>query len=179
MLIGCGAVGSAPLQIRWIPTTFVHPSFAILAIALIAEGEKEQKLFDAFMCYCKNGVGSLVTSIKDAEARCGDTWFLVLGNYREPFCHQLCPHWTLQARARCIQLLVRLHVFINLKVSGKSRKPYPKNQECDTPTKSLPRVLGGEIWQRQKIDLDPHLKRCEQTPKKNIPHNQHQTSPNG
>jgi septal ring factor EnvC (AmiA/AmiB activator) len=33
------------------------------------EGKKEQELFDAFMCYCKNGVGSLVDSIKDAEAK--------------------------------------------------------------------------------------------------------------
>merc|ERR1719446_1527823 len=34
-----------------------------------AEGEKEQKLFDEFMCYCKNGVDGLVTSIKDGEAK--------------------------------------------------------------------------------------------------------------
>jgi len=34
-----------------------------------AEGKKEKELYDAFMCYCKNGVGSLVTSIKDAEAK--------------------------------------------------------------------------------------------------------------
>merc|ERR1719326_1904692 len=34
-----------------------------------AEGKKEQQLYDAFMCYCKNGIGSLVTSIKDGEAK--------------------------------------------------------------------------------------------------------------
>lgn len=34
-----------------------------------SEGEKEQKLFDAFMCYCKNGVSDLVTAIKDGEAK--------------------------------------------------------------------------------------------------------------
>jgi len=32
-------------------------------------GKREQKLFDEFMCYCKGGVGTLVTSIKDAEAK--------------------------------------------------------------------------------------------------------------
>merc|ERR1719162_1911617 len=32
-----------------------------------AEGEKQEKLFEAFMCYCKNGKGTLETSIADAE----------------------------------------------------------------------------------------------------------------
>jgi len=32
-----------------------------------AEGEKEQELFDKFMCYCKNGAGALAKSIDDAE----------------------------------------------------------------------------------------------------------------
>jgi septal ring factor EnvC (AmiA/AmiB activator) len=34
-----------------------------------AEGNKEQELYDAFMCYCKNGVGDLTGSIKAAEAK--------------------------------------------------------------------------------------------------------------
>jgi len=34
-----------------------------------AEGKKEQELFDAFMCYCKNGVGSLETAITDGKAK--------------------------------------------------------------------------------------------------------------
>merc|ERR1719454_1299242 len=34
-----------------------------------AEGKKEQQLYDEFMCYCKNGVNGLVTSIKDGEAK--------------------------------------------------------------------------------------------------------------
>jgi peptidoglycan hydrolase CwlO-like protein len=33
------------------------------------EGKTEQELFDKFMCYCKNGVGELEKSIKDAEAK--------------------------------------------------------------------------------------------------------------
>jgi len=34
-----------------------------------SEGKIEQELYDKFMCYCKGGVGSLVTSIKDAESK--------------------------------------------------------------------------------------------------------------
>jgi outer membrane murein-binding lipoprotein Lpp len=36
---------------------------------ITAEGEKESKLFDAFMCYCKNGDGALAKSIQEAEAK--------------------------------------------------------------------------------------------------------------
>merc|ERR1719178_623925 len=32
-----------------------------------AEGEKEQELFDKFMCYCKTGRGDLEASIADAN----------------------------------------------------------------------------------------------------------------
>jgi len=32
-----------------------------------AEGEKQEELFEKFMCYCKNGRGTLETSIADAE----------------------------------------------------------------------------------------------------------------
>jgi len=34
-----------------------------------AGGAKEQKLFDQFMCYCKNGVSGLAGSIEEAEAK--------------------------------------------------------------------------------------------------------------
>jgi len=34
-----------------------------------AEGEKEQELFDKFMCYCKSSGGDLATSIADAETK--------------------------------------------------------------------------------------------------------------
>merc|ERR1719271_672699 len=34
-----------------------------------AEGEKEQELYDKFMCYCKNGDEALGKSIGDAEAK--------------------------------------------------------------------------------------------------------------
>merc|ERR1719486_1125353 len=32
-----------------------------------AEGEKEEELFDKFMCYCKNGKGTLEASIETAK----------------------------------------------------------------------------------------------------------------
>merc|ERR1719185_24951 len=34
-----------------------------------AEGEKEQELFEKFMCYCKNGDEALAKSISDAETK--------------------------------------------------------------------------------------------------------------
>merc|ERR1719482_2624804 len=34
---------------------------------VVAEGEKEQDLFDKFMCYCKNGKGALESSIEQAK----------------------------------------------------------------------------------------------------------------
>merc|ERR1719331_1082005 len=32
-----------------------------------AQGETEEKLFEKFMCYCKNGIGDLEKAISDAE----------------------------------------------------------------------------------------------------------------
>merc|ERR1719215_2521067 len=34
-----------------------------------AEGKKEKELYDAFMCYCKNGAGDLEQSIGAADAK--------------------------------------------------------------------------------------------------------------
>merc|ERR550537_484050 len=34
-----------------------------------AEGEKEQELFDKFMCYCKSSGGDLAAGIADAETK--------------------------------------------------------------------------------------------------------------
>merc|ERR1719486_1256586 len=36
-----------------------------------AEGEKETELYEKFMCYCKNGRGTLAKSVEDAEAKVG------------------------------------------------------------------------------------------------------------
>merc|ERR1719331_565065 len=33
------------------------------------EGEKEKKLYEAFMCYCKSGVGQLTGAVDDANKR--------------------------------------------------------------------------------------------------------------
>merc|ERR1719409_835441 len=34
---------------------------------VVAEGEKEEDLFNKFMCYCKNGKGALESSIEQAK----------------------------------------------------------------------------------------------------------------
>merc|ERR1719393_1252924 len=34
---------------------------------VVAEGEKEEELFEKFMCYCKNGKGALESSIEQAK----------------------------------------------------------------------------------------------------------------
>merc|ERR1719392_260781 len=34
-----------------------------------AEGEKEEQLFNKFMCYCKNGKGALEASIESAKGK--------------------------------------------------------------------------------------------------------------
>jgi len=36
---------------------------------VVAEGKKEQVLFDKFMCYCTNGADELATTIKDADTK--------------------------------------------------------------------------------------------------------------
>ena len=36
---------------------------------VVAEGKKEQELFDKFMCYCTNGADGLAQSIKDADTK--------------------------------------------------------------------------------------------------------------
>jgi len=36
---------------------------------VVAEGKKEQELFDKFMCYCTNGADDLAKSIKDADTK--------------------------------------------------------------------------------------------------------------
>merc|ERR1719454_2219567 len=36
---------------------------------VVAEGKKEQELFDKFMCYCTNGADDLAASIKNADTK--------------------------------------------------------------------------------------------------------------
>merc|ERR1719375_1556404 len=36
---------------------------------VVAEGKKEQELFDKFMCYCTTGADDLAASIKDADTK--------------------------------------------------------------------------------------------------------------
>merc|ERR1719421_1593312 len=41
------------------------------------EGEKEKELYDAFMCYCKSGVGQLQGAVDDANKRIPELTTLV------------------------------------------------------------------------------------------------------
>jgi len=60
---------SESLRLNVNPIRRVVTMMQMMSKKVEAEGAKEQQLFDAFMCYCKNGVNGLVTSIKDGEAK--------------------------------------------------------------------------------------------------------------
>merc|ERR1719272_1361272 len=47
------------------------------------EGEVEEELFNKFMCYCKNGRGSLETAISDSEAKTPQTEAAIKGTGAE------------------------------------------------------------------------------------------------
>merc|ERR1719272_970705 len=47
------------------------------------EGEAEEVLFNKFMCYCKNGRGSLETAITDSEAKAPQTEAAIKGTGAE------------------------------------------------------------------------------------------------
>jgi hypothetical protein len=64
-----GARLRARAQLNVNPIRRVVTMLQMMQKKIEEEGKKEQELFDAFMCYCKNGVGDLTTSIKDGEAK--------------------------------------------------------------------------------------------------------------
>jgi len=53
------------------PVRKVVTLLQMLQKKVTAEGETEKDLYDKFMCYCKNGGGSLAASIADAEEKVG------------------------------------------------------------------------------------------------------------
>jgi len=57
--------GSSKLNVN--PIRRVVTMLQMMQKKVEAEGEKEQALFDKFMCYCKNGVGALEESIESAR----------------------------------------------------------------------------------------------------------------
>jgi len=64
-----GAGAGQGLRLNVNPVRRVVTMMQMMQKKVEAEGKKEQELYDAFMCYCKTGVGGLVDSIKDAEAK--------------------------------------------------------------------------------------------------------------
>merc|ERR1712060_570077 len=60
----CGADASAANPIRRVVTMLQD-----MQTKVTEEGEKEQALFDKFMCYCKTAGGDLETSIKTGKAK--------------------------------------------------------------------------------------------------------------
>jgi hypothetical protein len=64
-----GSVAAEQQQAQANPIRKVVTMLQSMQKKVAAEGEKEQELFDAFMCYCKNGDSALAKSISEAEAK--------------------------------------------------------------------------------------------------------------
>merc|ERR1719486_1337453 len=67
--VGTSATLASSLRLNVNPIRRVVTMMQHMQKKVEQEGKKEQELFDAFMCYCKNGVGSLEKSIEDAGAK--------------------------------------------------------------------------------------------------------------
>merc|ERR1719382_919719 len=63
---GCNA---AKQQATVNPVRKVVTLLQMMQKKVTAEGEKEEDLYNKFMCYCKNGGGDLKASIEAAEAK--------------------------------------------------------------------------------------------------------------
>merc|ERR1719408_443130 len=60
---------AAAVEVQANPIRKVVTMLQAMQKKVTAEGEKEQELFDKFMCYCKNGDEALAKSISEAEAK--------------------------------------------------------------------------------------------------------------
>merc|ERR1719181_2128010 len=70
VLFACLAGASAlEQQVAANPIRKVVTMLQAMQKKVTAEGEKEQELFEKFMCYCKNGASTSQKSIADAEAK--------------------------------------------------------------------------------------------------------------
>merc|ERR1719253_913284 len=63
--------GANAAQVSANPIRKVVTMLQAMQKKVAAEGEKETELFEKFMCYCKNGVGTLEKSVADAESKIG------------------------------------------------------------------------------------------------------------
>merc|ERR1719305_398839 len=62
-----GQVSAGTIQLNANPIRRVVNMLQSMQSKVAAEGEKEEKLFNEFMCYCKNGKGALEASIEQAK----------------------------------------------------------------------------------------------------------------
>jgi len=70
LLCGAQATQSGEsLQLNANPIRKVVNMLQAMQKKVQAEGEKEEELYEKFMCYCKNGAGALQKSIEDSETR--------------------------------------------------------------------------------------------------------------
>merc|ERR1719191_1343299 len=64
-----GAVGQQASAANANPIRRVVTLLQGMAKKITAEGEKEEELYEKFMCYCKNSGGELSKSISESEAK--------------------------------------------------------------------------------------------------------------
>merc|ERR1719272_1183799 len=57
------------MESRANPIRKVVTMLQMMTKKVTSEGEKEEELFDKFMCYCKNGASTLQGTIDDATAK--------------------------------------------------------------------------------------------------------------
>lgn len=70
VLASCLQTGEASgLKVTVNPIRRVVTMLQMMSNKIVAEGKKEQDLFEKFMCYCKSGKGALEDSVGDAETK--------------------------------------------------------------------------------------------------------------
>jgi len=69
LLAGLSPVGGTGMRLNQNPIRRVVTMLQMMQKKIASEAKVEEELFDKFMCYCKSGVGSLVTSVKEAEQK--------------------------------------------------------------------------------------------------------------
>merc|ERR1719395_84482 len=69
LVLLAGLSGATAEQVSANPIRKVVTMLQAMQKKVAAEGEKENELFEKFMCYCKNGDAALGKSISDAETK--------------------------------------------------------------------------------------------------------------
>jgi len=69
LFVGLPCVAGTSMRLNANPIRRVVTMLQMMQSKIESEGKTEQDLYDKFMCYCKSGVGGLVTSIQNAEQK--------------------------------------------------------------------------------------------------------------